>query len=170
MDSRHNEDSGTRPGENELDDEIDAAFAGYVDRLIAGEMLDTDEIVRDHPTIANELLSRLTVYQNVAGDRDSREALGTLGDYTLRRQIGRGGMGVVYEAWQNSMDRSVALKVLPVGIAADDKAYMRFMREAKAAGKLNHQNIVHVYGMGVEENTPYFSMLTGQSPRTFPRS
>ena len=78
MNSRHDEDSGTRPGENEIDDKIDAAFAGYVDRLIAGEMLDTDEIVRDHPTIANELLSRLTVYQNVAGDHEGQATLGTL--------------------------------------------------------------------------------------------
>ena len=48
--------------------------------------------------------------------------------------------------------------MLPGAVAADDKAYMRFMREAKTAGKLNHQNIVHVHGMGVEDNTPYYAM------------
>jgi WD40 repeat protein len=67
-------------------------------------------------------------------------------------------MGVVYEAWQNSMDRQVALKVLPVGIAADTKACTRFMREAQTAGKLNHQNIVGVHSTGVEEGTPWYSM------------
>ena len=67
-------------------------------------------------------------------------------------------MGVVYDAWQNSMDRRVALKVLPAGIAADDKSFSRFMREARAAGKLNHNNVVAVHGMGQEQNTPYYAM------------
>ena len=84
--------------------------------------------------------------------------LGTLGDYTLRRQIGRGGMGVVYDAWQNSVERRVALKMLPAGVAVDNKAFVRFMREAKTAAQLNHPHVVHVYGLGIEEHTPYFAM------------
>ena len=67
-------------------------------------------------------------------------------------------MGVVYDAWQNSMERQVALKVLPPGVAADNKAFHRFMREAKTAGQLNHQNVVAVYSTGVEEGTPWYSM------------
>ncbi len=67
-------------------------------------------------------------------------------------------MGVVYEAWQNSVDRRVAVKVLPPGFAADTKAMTRFVREAKTAARLSHANIVPVYGMGVETDTPYYSM------------
>jgi serine/threonine protein kinase len=74
-------------------------------------------------------------------------------------------MGVVYDAWQNSVDRQVALKVLPAGIAADTKSVTRFIREAKTAAQLHHPSVVSVYGMGVEANTPYYAMLTGQSPR-----
>ena len=110
--------------------------------------------------MAEELLLELEALSGWRIDAESQktEPLGTLGDYTLRRQIGRGGMGVVYEAWQGSMDRVVALKVLPPGIAADDRAVTRFMREAIAAGKLNHPNVVSVHSTGVEEGTPWYSM------------
>ena len=74
------------------------------------------------------------------------------------REIGRGGMGVVYEAWQGTMNRQVALKVLPVGVAVDTKAVARFVREAQVAGNLQHPNVVAVYGVGVDERTPYYSM------------
>jgi hypothetical protein len=67
-------------------------------------------------------------------------------------------MGVVYEAWQESMERQVALKVLPGGLLADLKAVARFEREAKLAGSLQHPNIVSVHGMGVDDNTPHYAM------------
>ena len=104
------------------------------------------------------LLEDLEAFVGFSLEEEGKEPLGTLGDYTLRRQIGRGGMGVVYEAWEGSMDRVVALKVLPVGIAADTKACTRFMREAQTAGKLNHPNVVGVYSTGVKEGTPWYSM------------
>jgi serine/threonine protein kinase/Tfp pilus assembly protein PilF len=150
--------SSAEPG-SDPDDMLDQIVAGYLDRLNAGEMLDRDEILREHPEYAEEVVERLEVFQTLGVAAGAPAVpLGTLGDYTLRRQIGRGGMGVVYEAWQNSMDRRVALKVLPAGIAADDKAFNRFMREARAAGKLNHPNVVAVHAMGQHENTPYFAM------------
>ena len=65
---------------------------------------------------------------------------------------------MVYEAWQGSVERSVALKVLPSGVAADDRAFHRFMREAKTAAKLNHPNVVSVFAMGVDDHTPYYAM------------
>ena len=145
---------GDHSGREHLLDQITAA---YIERLNEGEILDPDKIQLEHPEFASALLERLKVFQQV-GANVPGQPLGTLGDYTLRRQIGRGGMGVVYEAWQESLDRQVALKILPAGIAADDKAFLRFMREAKTAAKLNHQNVVSVYGMGVEQNTPYYSM------------
>ncbi len=71
-------------------------------------------------------------------------ALGRLGDFDLLREIGRGGMGVVYEARQLSLNRRVALKVLPPGLGLTEQAVKRFEREAKAAAKLHHTNIVPV--------------------------
>ncbi len=133
------------------------ALARYVDRLNTGEMLHREEILANHPQWAAELLDQLEVFRQV-GRQEEERSLGTLGDYTLRRQIGRGGMGIVYEAWQNSMDRRVALKVLPKAIAADERAVRRFILEAQLAGKLSHPNIVHVHGMGVEEQVPYYAM------------
>jgi serine/threonine protein kinase/Flp pilus assembly protein TadD len=137
---------------------FDEALREYIDRLNAGEGLDKEEIRRRHPEIGDRLIEEIETYEFLGGEVVAREFLGTLGDYTLRRQIGRGGMGVVYEAWQNSLDRQVALKVLPAGIAADNKAFLRFMREAKTAAQIHHPNVVAVYGMGVEQNTPYYAM------------
>ena len=130
----------------------------YVERINAGERIQAAEVHAEHPENAPEILEQLEAFQGIDTEFNSGEALGTLGDYTLRRQIGRGGMGVVYEAWEGSMDRVVALKVLPAGVSADNKAFMRFMREAKTAGQLNHQNIVGVYSTGVKEGTPWYSM------------
>ena len=152
-------------GSTREESSLDEVLAGYLDRLSAGEMLDREEIQREHPLFADELLERLEMFQFVGSTHEEEEDLGTLGDYRLLRQVGRGGMGIVYEAWQNSMERRVALKVLPAGIAADTRMTARFIREAHAAGKLNHRNVVPVYGMGVEAGTPYYAMLTGQSPR-----
>ncbi|MFB3112692.1 MAG: protein kinase, partial [Gemmatimonadales bacterium] len=137
--------------------QLEELFAYYVDRLNEGEELNPQEILAKHPGLGAELLEYLEGYI----DPDAAPTMPsdrTLGDYTIRRQIGRGGMGVVYDAWQNSLDRRVALKVLPLGIAASDRAFERFMREARTAAKLDHQNIVRVHGMGVEANTPYYSM------------
>ncbi len=148
---------------------VDDIVAEYADRLIAGEKVEAEEILTTYPTLGGEILEQLEAFVHLC-PKTNDTPLGTLGDYTLRRQIGRGGMGVVYDAWQGSLDRQVALKVLPAGIAADNRAFMRFMREAKTAAQLNHQNVVSVYGMGVESDTPYYSMLTGQSPRRLPLS
>jgi len=136
----------------------DEVLARCLDRLNAGESVDLEDLRKSYPEIAEELIQDLEVFQQVGVTSASGTPLGTLGDYTLRRQIGRGGMGVVYEAWENSMDRRVALKVLPPGIAADERAVGRFIREAQLAGRLNHPNVVSVYGMGVKEQTPYYAM------------
>ena len=147
--------TGSPPGDEQHD--LEELFAFYVDQLNRGEELNPQEILAKHPFVGEQLLSHLEDY--VGADAAPVEVqLRTLGDYTLRRQIGRGGMGIVYDAWQNSLDRQVALKVLPVGVAADDRTFHRFMREAKTAARLNHENIVRVYGMGVESNTPYYAM------------
>ncbi len=85
-------------------------------------------------------------------------ALERLGDFRIIREIGHGGMGVVYEAEQVSLGRHVALKVLPRQVLADAKTKRRFEREAKAAARLHHTNIVPVFGVGEHDGLPYYVM------------
>ncbi len=139
---------------------LDQIFSTYLDRLNAGEQLDPLEIIANHPEEGEELLADLEAFLRLRPVTHERQAapLGTIGDYTLRRRIGRGGMGVVYEAWENSMDRPVALKVLSSALAADQRTFLRFCREARLAGKLHHPNIVGVFGMGIKGDTPHYAM------------
>jgi serine/threonine protein kinase/formylglycine-generating enzyme required for sulfatase activity/cephalosporin-C deacetylase-like acetyl esterase len=81
-----------------------------------------------------------------------------LGDFQLGRELGRGGMGVVYEARQVSLNRPVALKVLSGGLGLTPKAVQRFHREAEAAARLHHTNIVPVYATGEENGTHFYAM------------
>jgi serine/threonine protein kinase len=81
-----------------------------------------------------------------------------LGDYRIIREIGRGGMGFVYEAEQVSLGRHVALKLLPNHALHDARQKRRFEREAKAAAKLHHTNIVPVFGVGEHDGVPYYVM------------
>ncbi|MBN2134084.1 MAG: serine/threonine protein kinase, partial [Sedimentisphaerales bacterium] len=81
-----------------------------------------------------------------------------IGDFKLERRLGTGGMGVVYQALQVSLNRRVALKILPLGFGRDAAGIERFHREARAAAKLRHRNIVTVYAEGAENNVCYFAM------------
>src|SRR4029077_14912373 len=84
--------------------------------------------------------------------------LGELGDYRIVREVGRGGMGIVYEAEQISLGRRVALKMLPYAATMDPRHLQRFKNEAKAAASLRHEHIVHVYGVGCERGVHYYAM------------
>ena len=81
-----------------------------------------------------------------------------LGDFRIVGEIGRGGMGVVYEAIQESLGRQVALKVLPLGALADPAALKRFRREARSVAALHHSNIVPVFGIGEHAGYHYYAM------------
>ena len=81
-----------------------------------------------------------------------------LGDFEIVRELGRGGMGVVYEARQLSLKRKVALKVLAVGLGLSTNAVERFRREAEAAAKLHHTNIVPVYATGEHDGVHFYAM------------
>ena len=85
-------------------------------------------------------------------------ALAELGDYRLVRELGRGGMGIVYEAKQVSLGRRVALKVLPFTAALDPAQLRRFQIEAHAAAQLHHTNIVPVFSVGCERGVYYYAM------------
>jgi hypothetical protein len=88
-----------------------------------------------------------------------------MGEYRILRKIGAGGMGVVCEAVQESLGRHVALKVLPYNPLAWPVLLERFRREARAAAKLHHTNIVPVFGVGEQDGVHYFAMqfIYGQS-------
>jgi len=81
-----------------------------------------------------------------------------IGDFRIVREIGRGGMGVVYEAEQTSLNRKVALKVLSVTITGTPQSVKRFQREAQAAGRLHHTNIVPIHAMGQHAGYWYYAM------------
>jgi serine/threonine protein kinase/tetratricopeptide (TPR) repeat protein len=81
-----------------------------------------------------------------------------LGDFELRREIGRGGMGTVYEAWQRSLQRVVALKVLSAQVSASRSAVLRFQREAQAAAQLHHSHIIPIYAQGEQDGFYFYAM------------
>ena len=81
-----------------------------------------------------------------------------IGDFRILRRIGVGGMGVVYEAIQESLGRHVALKLLPHEVLANPKRLERFRREARSAARLHHTNIVPVFGTGLADGRHYYAM------------
>jgi serine/threonine protein kinase len=101
-------------------------------------------------------VGKTPVSTNLAGTR--------LGDFEVLRELGRGGMGVVYEARQVSLNRKVALKVLAGSLGLTDKAVQRFRREAEAAAKLHHTNIVAVYVIGEHDGTLFYAMELVEGP------
>ena len=140
-------------------------------RLRAGEPVDIEAFLADHPEQA-ESLRRLLPAIRVMADLgrsaaravvgssgpDSLAELGVLGDYRIVREVGRGGMGVVYEARQLSLNRRVALKVLPFAAALDPRQLQRFHNEAQVAAGLHHTHIVPVFAVGVERGVHYYAM------------
>ena len=101
---------------------------------------------------------------DVTGDFDAAAVvvrgarLERLGDFRVLREAGRGGMGVVYEAEQQSLGRRVALKVLAAHAIPDPAQVRRFEREARAAAQLHHTNIVPVFGVGEQDGLHYYAM------------
>jgi eukaryotic-like serine/threonine-protein kinase len=112
-----------------------------------------------------EMQIRSTSAPGVSGDNATTAELGQLGDYRLLREIGRGGMGVVYEAEQLSLRRRVALKILPFAGGVDSRQLQRFRNEAEAAAHLHHSHIVPVFAVGSERGVHFYAMqyIEGQS-------
>ncbi|HLE21286.1 MAG TPA: protein kinase [Vicinamibacteria bacterium] len=89
----------------------------------------------------------------------SQEPLGKLGKYEIRKELGKGAMGVVYLAWDPVLEREVGLKVMASTIVSDDELRQRFEREAKAVARLQHANIVTIYDLGTDQNgSPFIAM------------
>src|SRR6266404_7399546 len=144
----------------------------FLERYRKGQRPALREYIDRHPELAaeiKEVFPAMAMMENIAvADESLAEpaarglaataSLRQLGDYRIIREIGHGGMGVVYEAEQVSLGRHVALKVLPHKALADTKTKRRFEREAKAAAKLHHTNIVPVFGVGEHDGLPYYVM------------
>ena len=146
----------------------------FLERKRRGERPTLQQYVERHPDLADEirdlfpaLLMMEDLGESSGGTTGSRAAdtglavaarLDRLGDYRILREVGRGGMGVVYEAEQESLGRRVALKVLSAGALLDPQQVRRFEREAKAAARLHHTNIVPVFGVGRQDGHHYFVM------------
>jgi len=155
-------------------DPIEALAEEFMERKRRGEQPTLEEYVAGHPNLENEireLFPALLMMENlgvassattgsIAGSRALARGVQVkkLGDYRILREIGRGGMGVVFEAEQESLGRRVALKVLSSSAMVDDKQIRRFEREAKSAARLHHTNIVPVFGVGHQDGHHYYVM------------
>jgi WD40 repeat protein/serine/threonine protein kinase len=154
---------------------LDRLAAEWRQRLRKGEHPEVSEYIAKYPELAEqirELLSGLTVLESAQKQRPETLELTRayvappdltgmpvrLGDFRILREIGRGGMGIVYEAEQESLRRRVAVKVLPAGTLLDTQLRQRFGREARAAARLHHTNIVPVFGVGEEGGQLYYVM------------
>jgi serine/threonine protein kinase len=174
------------------DSTLTRRVAELVERLQAGEEVDLKAFCSDSPEQFEQLEMLLPTLQAVVDLEQSlaghsveekaptispppgtgeglgegaSAATGLLGDFRILREIGRGGMGVVYEAEQISLGRHVALKVLPFAAMLDRQQLARFKNEARAAATLKHPNIVSVYSIGCERGVHFFAMelIEGQS-------
>jgi WD40 repeat protein/serine/threonine protein kinase len=161
------------------DPRLARALEEYQAALEAGTRLNRQELLARYPDIAEKLaecLEGLEFVHTVAPQlQEPAHDSGTspaklrpelpLGDYRIIREIGRGGMGVVYEAEQQALGRRVALKVLLHSAAQDAKVLARFRRESRAAAQLHHSNIVPVFDVGQQGDLCYYAMqfIRGQA-------
>src|SRR6516162_4915757 len=143
----------------------------FAARFRRGERPSLQEYIDRCPDLAeeiHELFPALVEVEQAEEDQPQRPGaaetavalppLGQVGDYRVLREVGRGGMGVVYEAEQVSLGRRVALKVLPRQVSQDLKTLARFRREARSAAQLHHTNIVPVFEVGKDGDVSYYAM------------
>jgi serine/threonine protein kinase len=164
---------------SEASAELARILDAYLAARQAGENPSREQLLADHPEFAGELEDCLASLEFIV-TAVSPDGLGgaaevgigsvalsahPIGDFRLVREIGRGGMGVVYEAIQLSLSRRVALKMLPFAAVLDPKQVQRFKNEAQAAANLDHPNIVSVYSVGCDRGIHYYAMqfVEGQS-------
>ncbi|MEZ6151954.1 MAG: serine/threonine-protein kinase [Pirellulaceae bacterium] len=145
------------------------------DRYQRGESIDLRELVTEYPQYAERLVAVVPTLQWIGRVRhvgasehvlaQALTAAKSLNDFKITREIGRGGMGIVYEAEQLSLSRTVALKILPLATTLPERKIQRFKLEARAAAALNHPNIVPVYSVGFDNGVHFYAMqyIQGQS-------
>ena len=155
---------------------LDRLAEEFVTRYRRGERPELAEYVDAYPELAEqieELFPSLLMMEQIkpadgnlapnppgglSPEQSIPSPIGRLGDFRILRVLGRGGMGVVYEAIQESLGRHVALKVLPPHGRLDATQLARFRREARAAAALHHTNIVPVFAVGEQDGVPYYAM------------
>ena len=152
---------------------VDDLAEEFAERLRRGDSPSISGYVDSHPDHADELrdeLSSIGMIEQLAKRREQDRQLRRskpkrsfadpeqLGDYRIVRRIGHGGMGIVYEAVHESLDRRVALKLLPPHLSDSPRHVERFTREARAAARLHHTNIVPVFGVGQHDDAHFYVM------------
>ncbi len=151
------------------DDRLGTLADEFTARLRRGERPRVADYVAANPDLATELhdllppiaaLEQLKTHHLVSTGRIGFLGLPTdrLGDFRIVREIGRGGMGIVYEAQQESLGRRVALKTLPHAALLSPRQLERFQREAETASQLQHPNIVPIHAVGADAGVHYFAM------------
>ena len=161
-----------------VDSELADVFDRYAAALDLGDNETAERILDEYPEIGDEfrvplrglyLLGREAQEQKRGPGQASVNALNRLGDFQIQGELGRGGMGVVYRATQISLQRPVALKILPFTAVLDPRQVARFRNEAQAAASLHHPHIVPVYAVGCERGVHYYSMqlIEGQTVAEF---
>ncbi|MHC4403930.1 MAG: protein kinase domain-containing protein [Planctomycetota bacterium] len=140
----------------------------YLAEQEQGLLPDAAQLAAQYPEVAEPLTAYLNsldfLHRAALGFRPTGQAPPggvseqRLGDYAIAREIGRGGMGIVYEATQISLDRRVALKLLPFAAVLDPRQIARFQNEARAAAQLHHPNIVPIFGVGCDRGVHYYAM------------
>jgi eukaryotic-like serine/threonine-protein kinase len=141
----------------------------FARRWRAGDRPSVTEYEVKYPNHADEIrdvLSAVQVMEELKPRREDTRPIARpmapvperIGEFRIIREVGRGGMGVVYEAVQESLNRRVALKVLPAHLLAHDHLRARFLREAHAAARLHHTNIVPVFAVGEHEGMCFYVM------------
>jgi len=158
-----NEDNSER-------DPFEEVAAEFTERCRRGEKPSVEEYALRHPDMAGdirELFPMIVDVEQAKTTGTGRPPVGPvspqptpqqLGDFRIIRELGRGGMGIVYEAEQESLGRRVAIKVLPSEYLSSESRRERFEREARTAARLHHTNIVQIFGVGQHDGRPYFVM------------
>jgi serine/threonine protein kinase/WD40 repeat protein len=144
---------------------VEELAEAFLERYRRGERPSLSEFIAhapEHAAEIRELFPALVVLEQAdpAVSAKAHQAchLERLGDYRLIREVGRGGMGIVYEAEQEALGRHVALKILPISIGSDSQCLERFLREARSAARLHHTNIVPVFDIGERDGIHYYAM------------
>ncbi len=152
------------------DDDLDRladAVEAYIDRAEnPAERESVDDYLEQNERIRDLLEPMLDDRPGTAGEGDAADER-RLGDYRLGRELGRGGMGIVYEAVEQSLGRRIALKVLSPSLTLSRRQVERFRREAAAAAKLVHRDIVRIHAVGEHDGTHFIAMelVEGKSLR-----